>query len=405
MTGVLFLTESFHPVLGGGELHIRALGSALAHSGVAATVVTRHIDPTWPVREEIDGIRVVRVGPAGVGRGGKWKMGPRVLGALWRARKQFDVLVVRGTRVLGTPGLWAGRRLGRPVVLQPEINGEFSGEAYSWGKSWGFLRKAAVRGATRARNRYLKRADAFVAMSRAIEEEMVTAGIDRRKIHRIPHGVDVNRFRPAGPDERLALRHEFGLPEGATILIYTGRLLRGKGLELLLDVFTSLAPRFPSACLLLVGTGESQVLSVEDDLRRTATSRGLMGRVIFTGRVDAVERYLRASNVFTFPSVFEALGISLIEAAACGLPAVGSRTGGIVDVIEHEQTGLLYAAGQADALAEALTRVLQDRRTAQEWGRAAREKVLREFDATKSLARYRDLFGRLAESRKARAHA
>jgi glycosyltransferase involved in cell wall biosynthesis len=80
------------------------------------------------------------------------------------------------------------------------------------------------------------------------------------------------------------------------------------------------------AHLLLVGSGAGQALSVEAELRERVERQALGARVLFVGRVDAVEDYLRASDVFAFPSVFEALGISLIEAAACGLPGVGSRT-------------------------------------------------------------------------------
>ena len=98
-------------------------------------------------------------------------------------------------------------------------------------------------------------------------------------------------------------------------------------------------------------------------------------RVTFAGRVDAVPDWLRAADVFAFPSLYEGLGISLVEAAACGLPAVGSRTGGIVDVIEDEVTGLLVPPGEAAALEDALVRLLSDSSGAAEMGRRARERA------------------------------
>jgi glycosyltransferase involved in cell wall biosynthesis len=394
LTAVLFLTESFHPVLGGGEIHIRRLAGALVERGIPATVVTRAIDPAWPKDEELDGIRVVRVGPAGVGRGGKYRMVPAALAAVRRLRARFDVLVVRGTRVLGLPGVSIARSLGRPVVLQPEINGELSGEAYSWGKRWGSMRRGFVHGATALRNRWMKTADAFVAMSRAIDHEMKAAGVAAERVHLIPHGVDLARFRPASADDRTALRARLGLPAGATVLTYTGRLLRGKGLELLLETFIGL--RRPSTVLMLVGSGAGQTLSIEDELRRRAGEAGVAGRVIFTGRVDDVQDYLRASDVFVFPSLFEALGISLVEAAACGLPCVASRTGGIVDVVEHERTGLLHEPGDGAGLAAGVERVLADGALAAALGRAARAKAESEFDVSVSLDRYRTLFEGLA---------
>jgi hypothetical protein len=71
LTRVLFLTESFHPTLGGGETHVRRLGQALVAAGDSATVVTRRADPAWPAEETLDGVRVLRVGAPGPGRRGQ----------------------------------------------------------------------------------------------------------------------------------------------------------------------------------------------------------------------------------------------------------------------------------------------------------------------------------------------
>src|SRR5204862_6785572 len=84
VTRVLFLTESFHPVLGGGEGHLRDLSRRLAASGMPATVVTRRGDRAWPARETLDGVRVVRVPPSGPARAGKYAMVPAALLALRR---------------------------------------------------------------------------------------------------------------------------------------------------------------------------------------------------------------------------------------------------------------------------------------------------------------------------------
>ena len=393
MSRVLFLTESFHPVLGGGEGHIRSLGSRLAASGTPATVVTRRGDAAWPAEEAIDGIRVRRVPPGGPARVGKYLMVPAALAALFRGRGGFDVLVVRGTRVLGLPGLVAGRALGKAVVLQPEVNGEMTGEAYTWGtRHAGGALDRAVRLGTAARNRWMRDADAFVAMSRQIQREFLSAGAPPHRVALIPHGVDTARFRPAAPGERRALRARLALPDGL-LVAWSGRLLRGKGLEILVEAFARVAGSEPRAHLLLLGSGAGQALSIEDDLRRRVAASGLGPRVTFAGRVEDVESWLRASDVFAFPSEFEGLGISLVEAAACGLPAVGSRTGGIVDVIDGGRSGLLFPPGDAAALAAALGGLLADPGRRAAMGEAARRLALRRFDAEDNLDRYRALFG------------
>ncbi|HXY42223.1 MAG TPA: glycosyltransferase family 4 protein [Vicinamibacteria bacterium] len=396
MTRVLFLAESFHPVLGGGETQLRRLGRALVSAGDAATVVTRRGEPSWPARDEVEGIRVCRVPPAGPSRRGKYLMVPAALGAVAAEARRHDLLVVRGTRVLGLPGLVAGRLAGLPVVQQPEINGELDGEVFTWGKPWG--RGAAghaVRGLVALRNLWLRDADGFVAMSARIREEMIGAGVAPERVFLIPHAVDTGRFRPASAEEARALRASLGLPAAGLLIAYTGRLLRGKGLETLLDAFATLASEDPGLHLVLVGAGEG-LLSIEDELRRRAGEGGLAGRVSFAGRTERVFDWLRAADLFAFPSLFEALGISLIEALACGLPSVASRTGGIVDIVEDGRSGLLVPPADAAALAVALRSLACDpaRRTAM--GQAARERALLRFDDADNLSRYRALFSEVA---------
>jgi glycosyltransferase involved in cell wall biosynthesis len=395
---VLFLTESFHPVLGGGETHVRQLGGALVARGHQATVITRRGEASWPAEDEVDGIRVTRVPPAGPGRLGKYLMVSGALRALAREGPGHDVIVVRNTRVLGVPGLLAARALERPVILQPETNGELSGEALTWGWSRGRTLAPVVRGVVAARNLWFRDADAFVAMSTKIQEEMAGAGIARERIALIHHGVDTERFRPAGPRERDALRRSLGLPRGV-LAIFTGRLLRGKGLETLLEAFGAVAAARPDPHLVLVGSGEGQALSVEEDLRAEVRARGLEERVVFAGRQDAVESYLRAADMFVFPSVFEALGISLVEAAACGLPAVASRTGGIVDVVEDGRSGLLVAPGRASELASALASLESDASRREAMGDRARDVALARFDERDAALRYRALFRQVSSRR------
>ena len=216
------------------------------------------------------------------------------------------------------------------------------------------------------------------------------------RVAHLAHGVDTARYRPVDGAEKAALRRRLGLPDPARIVCYTGRLLRGKGLETLIAAFGRVAARDARAHLLLVGSGEGQALSVEGELKEQVAHAALEPRVSFAGRVDRVEDYLRSSDVFAFPSIFEALGISLIEAAACGLPAVGSRTGGIVDVIEDGQSGLLVEPGDAQALGAALERLLADEVERERMGRRAARIATTRFDFADTVVRYQGLFAEVA---------
>jgi glycosyltransferase involved in cell wall biosynthesis len=146
---------------------------------------------------------------------------------------------------------------------------------------------------------------------------------------------------------------------------------------------------------LLVGSGAGQSLSVEKALHARVSAEGLEQHVTFAGPVENVEDYLRASDAFAFPSLFEALGLSLVEAAACGLPCIGSRTGGIVDVIEDGASGLLVPPGDAKALAEALVHLATEPGLCSSLGTAARACAAMRFDEAGASLAYRTLFREL----------
>jgi glycosyltransferase involved in cell wall biosynthesis len=251
------------------------------------------------------------------------------------------------------------------------------------------------------RNLVLRGADAFVAISTPIQQEMVAAGAAADHVVLIPHGVDTRRFRPAEPQEKMDLRRRLGLPEGGELVVFTGRLLRGKGIEVLLDAFERMVEARREARLVLVGDGGGQQLSVEGALRARVAAGALAARVSFTGRVENVDDYLRAADVFAFPSFFEAMPLSVLEATSCGLACVASAVGGIVDVIEDGRSGLLLPPGDVDALTRALTSLLGDAVKRSALGTAARERAVRLFDFDATVERYAALFEGLVATRRA----
>jgi glycosyltransferase involved in cell wall biosynthesis len=399
MTRVLFVSESFYPVLGGGERHVQDLSAALVASGLAATVLTRRSESSWPRAETLNGVRVLRVGPSGPGRLGKYAMVPNVLASLWRERESYDVINACGTRVLGLPVLLAAMALGKPVALQADMTGELTGEIYVWGTSFNNrLVRCLLRPLMAVRNAFFRRAAVFVAISRLIEDECLAAGLRRERVVCIQHAADTARFRPAAPGEARELRARLGLPLDDVLAVFTGRLLKGKGLEILIEAFARLANDCRDAHLVILGSGSGQVLSVEEVLRADVARRGLAQRVTFAGRVDNVEEYLRACDLFAFPSLYEGLPHSPLEAAAAGLPAVASRTGGIPDIVVHGQTGLLVEPGDVDGVTAALGTLLADPALRERFGRSARDLALARFSLTAVSARYQELFERVARS-------
>ena len=150
-----------------------------------------------------------------------------------------------------------------------------------------------------------------------------------------------------------------------------------------------------------MGSGSEQVISIEEKLRQEARSSALEGRVTFSGRVDNVAAYLQASDVFVFPTLNESLGMSAVEAQACGLPAVASRTGGVPDIIEDGVTGILVPPGDGRAFSEALRHLIQDTELRARYAVAARKRMEALFATEVMVARYVELFRSLAAARRA----
>lgn len=397
---VCILTDSFSPIVGGGEKHAELLGNALIRRGAEVFVITRQRVATHRKLDCVGSIPVYRVWPCGFDRIGKYLMLLPALVMLIRLRRQYDVVYVCALRVQGVAGMLAARALGKVCVLRSEACGEMSG-AFASGdlepQSW---KRRLVDRAIALRNRLYRRADCFVAISGPIREEYLSAGVPPERIAAIPNGVDTELHRPADAARREVLRKELGLPSGR-LWIYTGKLNRGKGLEMLLAAWSRICAERADVHLALVGGGANQFLSCESDLREIIARERLEDRVTLTGYVTNVDEYLQASDGFVLPSESEAMPISLLEAFSCGLPCVATRAGGIVDVVEHERTGLLSDVADEAGLTDNLRRLLDDPDLGRALGTAARRAVLSHYGIDAVADRHVELFASLRARRAA----
>ncbi len=381
--GLLLMTESYHPMVGGGETQARAMAGELSRQGVPVAIATRRRSPRRPALGLVDGVPVHRVPPIGEGHLRKWGLVLTLPRLIRELRHTHPVVLAQGFRVLGIPALLTPGRRRRRVILKADSLGELSGAFFGPG-----LRRLGLsprflpfRTALALRNRILRGADAFVAISSAVEHELLEQGVPPGRIHRIPNGIDADRFCPAEPGERESARQELGLPADGAIVLYTGRLVSYKGLPLLIEVWSRLVERHPQAYLVLVGEGGADIHSCEDELRARVSGRGKgdpeerlrpIPRVVLTGAVERVERYLRAADVFVFPSEEESFGISVVEAMASGLPVVATRAGGLADIVSEESGALPVPVGDGVALEDALERLLRDPELSARLGRNGR---------------------------------
>ena len=217
----------------------------------------------------------------------------------------------------------------------------------------------------------------------------------------IPPGVDGGPARPAGPGQALAprggegareVRRELGVPPGAFVVLFVGRLVPIKNLPLLVEGFAR-AARHESALRLLI-CGEGQLRA---SLDRRVRALGLGGRVHWAGYIPHHELgpYYDAADVFAIASAHDNFPVVVLEAMAAGLPVVGTRVGGIPLQIEEPLTGLLVRPGDADDLARALLMLARDRALARRMGDAGRERVQNRFSWTASAERLRAVYDRV----------
>jgi glycosyltransferase involved in cell wall biosynthesis len=298
---------------------------------------------------------------------------------------------------LGILGVMAGKLLGKKCLLRAESCGEMDGSFVSqYGRPPSKLKSLLIKILVRLRNMALTQADGFLSISSAITNEFVRAGVPLNTLTEITNGIDVQRFAPIEAETKAALKKKLGLLEKKYFL-YTGRLTRGKGLEYLLRVWKRLAAEFKDIHLIVVGSGQGHTLSCEDNLKTFVRENHLESTVTFTGGVPNVNEYLQAGDFFVFPSQSEGLGLSLIEAQACGLACIATNVGGILDIVEDKVNGLLVPYADEDRLFEVMKEVLQDKEKAIQLGREGRKTVLEKFDINRLAKQYLALFNRLAE--------
>jgi len=187
------------------------------------------------------------------------------------------------------------------------------------------------------------------------------------------NGVDASRFRP-DPEARERVRGQIGIPPQAVVFLYLGRFSRDKGLLDLARAFARIAEGAPEAWLLLVGPDEDDI---SGEIREACG--GAASRLRVLGHTAEPEQYMAAADVFVLPSRREGFGSVILEAAATGLPAIGSSIYGVIDAIVDGKTGFLVPVADPDALAHRMRQLAEDVPLRESMGRDARVRAMRDF--------------------------
>jgi glycosyltransferase involved in cell wall biosynthesis len=229
-------------------------------------------------------------------------------------------------------------------------------------------------------------ADAVIAVSREIQDELLRHGFAPEKIYRIPNGVDVQEFRRTCPLPRSRKRR----------FIMLGRRDPQKGIDTALQAMKILSDKGFADRLELNLYGRD---FPEWDYRQMARNLEVDKYVTFLPFKDNVVEVYQKAYCLMLPSLDEGLSNVLLEAMAMEMPVIGSRVSGTAEVLDHQNDGLLIPPGSPEALAEAMELVVDNPGLAADLGRRARQKVQEHYSLEVVAQQYAKLYGYLMKKR------
>jgi len=215
----------------------------------------------------------------------------------------------------------------------------------------------------------MKYVNIFICPSEEMKEELINYGFAKGKVVKIPNGVDIALFHPVNDLQKENLKKRFNFPS-LPVLVYAGRLERGKGLAMLLMAWQRVVKVGRESYLVVVGEG-----SEKDSLIDLAKQLQIIESVKFTGAVRDVNKYLQTGDCFVLPSSAEGLPNALLEAMATGLPVIATKIGGVEEVIENKKNGFLFEPGSVDQLAKGILTLLSQSDLAHKLGQQARRTI------------------------------
>lgn len=277
----------------------------------------------------------------------------------------FDVVHTHSSKA-GVVGRIAARHAGVPVVVHTVHGQAF----HPYEKKW---KNAFYKFSEWLSARYC---DRIFAVAQAMIDQCVAAGIAPREKYQVVYsGMDTGRFAAAKAEPEL--RASLGIPAEARVVVTVARLFPQKGYEYVIPAAKELIARHPETHFLIVGDGP-----MYDRIRAELNSCGIAEHFHFAGLVppDQVARYLVLGDVLWHLSLHEGLPRSVVQALACGIPAIGFRLDGTPEVIIDNETGFCTAPEAVDEVVAATCRIWEEPGLGKRLGETGRERVVRQFD-------------------------
>ncbi|PID22810.1 N-acetyl-alpha-D-glucosaminyl L-malate synthase BshA [Sporosarcina sp. P3] len=233
----------------------------------------------------------------------------------------------------------------------------------------------------------INKSDRVTAVSRSLRNETIELLQPTTEIRTIYNFIDEEKYYPR---EVGRLREELGIAPDEKVLIHISNFRKVKRIPDIIESFR-LIDQQHKAKLLLVGEGPEKF-----GLEEFVEHNGLQDDILFLGKRDDLPDLLSLSDVMLLLSEKEAFGLVLLEAFACGVPAVANAIGGIPEVVEDGVNGFLVELGDVQAVANRVTQLLSDSHLHQQMKRNARQTVQKEFSSESIVAQYEELYYEVA---------
>lgn len=375
LSTMMFVPQYPYPVVGGLEKQAHELAKALLAKGVAVQVMSGRVVAGQADQEVVEGVPVTRL-PWSRSRWLRFVLSPwNIAHTLWVKRYEFDVIHLHQVSPASLFIIVLAGLMGKRVLVKLANVGDYGipGLQSRW---FGKLRL-----------HILLHADVIVAMSDESCRELSAAGFPAARVLRTPNGIDLARV----PGDRV---HDQAA-EGMCRVVFVGRLSEEKQLEVLLDAWHGLRNdcRLPKV-LHLLGDGP-----LAPALKVQAARLGLLDSVHFHGQVTDVAECLQEMDVFVITSRVEGNSNAVLEAMAAGLPIVATAVGGTPMQVGEAGAPFLCAAGDVQALAAALRRLIADSSLRATVGAAMRHRAEQHFDIRRVAEVYYQAYRCLAEGR------
>ncbi|KGK98087.1 hypothetical protein LI82_10130 [Methanococcoides methylutens] len=369
-------TPPFAWATGGCARIAHELSKELANKGHEVTIITtdlykpdqRYINTKNP--EYIDGIRFFRFRCASNWLAWKHKLyiSPKLLRYLKINLQEYEVVHLQdliSIQAIITSKYCKKYKIPYILTAHGSIPWLYKKSILSWvfNRLWG--------------HNILTNADKITVFTEEEAEQCRYMKVSEDKIKLIPNGIDLNKYKNL--PEKMEFRNKYTINKNKKIILYIGRIEQSKGIDLLIESFSLLAPEMDDVLLLITGPDDGYL----NTLNKLVLASGIEDKVIFTGFLeekDKIRAYVDA-DVHVSPRQWEPFGLTLLESCACGTPVICSKGCGIANVIDN-QVGIAVPYNKYD-MKTALMRVLKDDETKRKFGENGKLIVQEQFSFEK----------------------